>query len=46
MTNDIYNRVRLDECNIKDFNLNDNLLPKDDFNWLVGWLVDELVCAY
>ncbi|MEQ5207566.1 hypothetical protein AAD041_01790 [Proteus mirabilis] len=44
MANDIYDRDRLDEYDIKDFifNLNNNLLPKDNFDWLS----DELACAF
>lgn len=44
MASYIYNRDRLDEYKIKDFifNLNDNLLPKDNFNWLSY----EPACAF
>lgn len=44
MANDIYDTTMLNEYEIKNFifNLNNNLLPKDDFNWLS----DELACAF
>lgn len=44
MASDIYSIGNLREYEIKDFifNLNDNLLPEDNFDWLD----DELACAF